>query len=486
MTRARHDLGGVLDVAVAAARPYGALDAALRAAFLREIADQLESRADELVETAQRESALGVARLTGELTRTTGQLRMFADLVADGSWAGARIDSGPPAIRRLLVPIGPVAVFGASNFPLAFSVAGGDTASALAAGCPVVCKAHPAHPETSVIAATAIDAAVTAHALPSGVFSLVAPAAGETDVDFGQRLVADDRIEAVAFTGSLAGGRALFDIAATRPRPVPLYAEMGSVNPVFVLPGAAAERSAEIAGELADSITLGAGQFCTNPGVIVVLADSPLADDLTAAMSGRPVATMLTPAIAAAYARGVATQVDSGARLVAGSAESGRPALARVDAERFINDAVLRREVFGPMSVVVETADVDGMLAVACALEGQLTATVYAAEGELAGHGDLIDALVARAGRVIFGGVPTGVAVNNSMQHGGPYPASTDARTTSVGTAAIERFARPVCFQDFPEDALPALLRDANPLGAIRLVDGVATALPIATDLVVG
>jgi alpha-ketoglutaric semialdehyde dehydrogenase len=461
------NLDDILGAAAAASPGFAAVDGPARAAFLKAIADELESIGDAVVVTADRETHLGETRLRGELTRTTNQLRMFADLVTDASWQGARIDIGPPDIRRMLIPLGPVAVFGASNFPLAFSVPGGDTASALAAGCPVVCKAHPAHPDTSELCAAAIQRAVHSQRMPDGVFALLT----DTSVEAGQRLVADDRVEAVAFTGSLPAGRALYDLAASRARPIPVYAEMGSINPVFVLPGAAAQRGEQIAAELADSITLGVGQFCTNPGVTVALAGT-LRQVLTSAMADRPAGMMLTTNIAEQYVRNLSALIASGPSLATGAVGAGQPSLATVGAATFVDRPELHREVFGPASLLVEAATDEELLAVARSLEGQLTATVYATDEELAASAELIGTLTQRVGRVIANGVPTGVAVNRAIHHGGPYPASTDARTSSVGTTAIERFVRPVCYQGFPDGALPPLLRDANPLGALRLVNG--------------
>lgn len=464
----------LLDAAVAAGPAYAALDGDRRAEFLTTIASDLQESAEALLAAANRETSLGEQRLRSELARTTGQLLCFADLVADGSWAAARIDTGPPDIRRLLVPLGPVVVFGASNFPLAFSVPGGDTTAALAAGCPVVCKAHPAHPDTSAIAAAAIDSAARRCDLPAGVFAVVA----DTSVEAGQRLVADDRVEAVAFTGSLRGGRAIFDIASGRLRPIPVYAEMGSINPVFVLPAAAVARGVEIAAELADSITLGVGQFCTKPGVVVTSSGS-FGGHLADAMAGRQAATMLTSAIADRYVDGLTARLATGATLVAGSVARGQPALVSLDTSAFVADPTLQQEVFGPVSLLVTAASEEEMLEVARSLDGQLTGTVYATDDELADHTDLLTALAARVGRLVANSVPTGVVVNTAMQHGGPYPASTDSRTTSVGTAAIERFVRPICYQNFPDAAMPALLRNANPIGAARLVDGLITRDPI-------
>jgi len=437
------DYDAILDAAADAAVSFGETPYPERADFLLAIIDALEAVGDDLVATAERETHLGTERLTGELGRTTAQLRMFADLVRDGGHAGVRVEPGPPEIRRMLIPLGPVAVFGASNFPLAFSVPGGDTASALAAGCPVVVKAHPAHPETGAIAAAAIESAVAATSMPAGTFALV----GDPSIEVGQRLAADERIEAVAFTGSQRAGRALFDIAARRPRPIPVYAEMGSVNPVFVLPGAARSRPAEIAGLLAGSITQGAGQFCTQPGVVVTTSPE-LVDALAAAIAERPAATMLTDAIADQFALGVRRLLDHGARLLAGRGGPGEPTLVAVSASQFEADPELREEVFGPVSVVVTVDDAGGLFEVAGRFRGELTATVFGDDEPEAAA--LVALLARRVGRIVYDGVPTGVAVNSAMQHGGPYPASTDARSTSVGTAAIERFLRPVAFQNVP------------------------------------
>ncbi|HET8656334.1 MAG TPA: aldehyde dehydrogenase (NADP(+)) [Longimicrobiaceae bacterium] len=475
-----------LEAAEAAFRVYGRWSGRERAALLRAVADELLALGDGWIERAHAETALPAARLQGERGRTVGQLRLFADHVEEGSWVEARIDTPDPArtpaprpdLRRMLVPLGPVAVFGASNFPFAFSVAGGDTASALAAGCPVVCKAHPAHPGTSELAARAVDRAVRSVGAPPGVFSLLHGWSHEV----GLALVRHPLTRAVGFTGSLRGGRALFDAAAARPEPIPVYAEMGSVNPVFLLPSALRGRGETLARGLAASIALGVGQFCTNPGVLVAVRGEALdrtATELAARIGGAEAGVMLYDALRRGFVAGVERARASGAEALAIAPTSpredsagARPALLAVDAERFLAEPRLQEEIFGPVSLLVTARDDAEMLRVAEALEGQLTVTVHGSDEELRERAELVRILERKAGRLIFNGFPTGVEVSHAMQHGGPYPASTDSRSTSVGTAAITRFARPVCFQDFPEGALPHELRDRNELGILRLVDG--------------
>lgn len=462
-------------------------DPGVRSAFLRRIATEIEGLGEDLLQCAGEETGLPAGRLQGERGRTVNQIRMFADLVDEGSWVGARIDHGDPGrkpvpkpdLRRMLVPIGPVAVFGASNFPLAFSVAGGDTASALAAGNPVVCKAHPAHPGTSELVATALAAAARALDLPEGVFSMLHGASHE----IGLHLARHPAVKAVAFTGSQAGGRALFDAAAGRSDPIPVYAEMGSINPVFLLPDILKTDSERIAQGLVQSVALGVGQFCTNPGLIVAPRGAALDRFLAAvraAVSETAPGTMLHPGIQSAFERGVTTfcsrpGVDVLARSTAppDAAKTQAAAIALVtDAPTFLGDRQLSQEVFGPSSLIVACNDAGEMRDVASALEGNLTATVHATAEEIVRHADLVRVLRGKVGRLIFNGYPTGVEVGHAMQHGGPYPATTDAKETSVGTAAIFRFLRPVCYQDWPEEALPIELRDANERGIWRLIDG--------------
>lgn len=455
-----------------------------RAGFLREVAAQIESLGEELIERANRETALGVERLRGERGRTIAQLRLFADLVVEGSWVRARIDRAipdrkplpKPDLRRMLIPMGPVVVFGASNFPLAFSVAGGDTASALAAGCPVVVKAHPAHPGTSELVAIAINGAVKKTGMPAGVFSILHGRRPELSL----WLVRHPMTAAVGFTGSLKAGRALFDAAAARPNPIPVYAEMGSVNPVFLLPGALAERGEQIAQGLKQSVTLGVGQFCTKPGVLVGI-DADATRKFTGAMAelmktASP-AALLHAGVHSGYLEGL-KQVSHvpGVRVAATGSEPSTtqviPTLFLTDADTFMAHERLGQELFGPSAVLVTTSSKEQMMRIARKLEGHLTATIHGTPQDLQDFSDLVDVLQQKVGRLIFNGFPTGVEVCPSMQHGGPYPATTDARTTSVGTAAIERFARPLCWQNFPQEALPPELWDDNPRKIWRLVDG--------------
>ena len=454
--------------------------------LLRGIADGIDGIAQEIAERAHLETALPMARLLGEVARTTSQLRLFAEVVEEGSWVEARIDTARPdrkplprpELRSMLRPLGPVAVFGASNFPVAFSAAGGDTASALAAGCPVVAKAHPAHPGTSELVAGAIERAVAAAGMPQGVYSLVYGAGNET----GAALVRHPLIRAVAFTGSIRGGRALMDIAAARPEPIPCFTEMSSGNPVFVLPGALKERAGAIAEGLFGSFTLGAGQFCTKPGIVFLPEGDEaagLAARLGAMVSGAAPFTLLTPGIAREYARAAgarAAQATQVARAQAATVSCGANAqLFRVTLEEFLGERGLAEEIFGPDTLLVECPTSASFKRAAESLEGHLTATVLGTDEDLAAHGELIALLERKAGRLIFNGYPTGVEVCHAMVHGGPYPATSDARFTSVGTRAIYRFARPVCYQGFPDAAMPAELKAENGLGILRMVDGVYT-----------
>ncbi len=375
------------------------------------------------------------------------------------------------------VALGPVAVFGASNFPLAFSTAGGDTASALAAGCPVVYKGHPGHPATAELVAGAIARAAAATAMPAGVFSLLQGRSHELSL----ALVRHPEIAAVGFTGSLRAGRALFDTAAARPQPIPVYAEMGSINPVFILPGALAERGTKLAEGLAQSVTLGVGQFCTNPGLVVGLEGATTSEWVASVgrlMSAAAAGCLLYPALRDSFLERAGKFASArGVTVAGGSAEAGspnqvRPVLFTCAGSTFLADPLLSGEVFGPASLVVSASGREQMIEIAGKLAGHLTATIHGTPRELGDYRDLIDILRQKVGRLIFNGFPTGVEVCPSMQHGGPYPATTDSRTTSVGTAAIERFVRPVCFQDFPGSALPPELQDENPLGIWRLIDG--------------
>jgi 2,5-dioxopentanoate dehydrogenase len=473
---------------------YGRTPPAGRARFLRAIGERVVGLGDALLARAQAETGLPLPRLQSERGRTVSQLAMFAALVEEGSWVDARIDRAlperqplpKPDLRRMLVPLGPVAVFGSSNFPLAFSVAGGDTAAALAAGCPVVVKAHPAHPGTSELMARAVLDAARETGMPDGVFSMVHGASHEV----GLALVTHPAIRAVGFTGSLRGGRALFDAASRRPEPIPVFAEMGSSNPVFLLPGALAARGEEIAKGLAASVTLGCGQFCTNPGLGVLLR-SPEGEAFQAMLAAQlgqaPAGTLVHAAIkqaydadlaAAASVPGVMLAVRSAGR-ASNPATEAQPALLVADAEAFAAAPRLAGEIYGPSTLLVRCGSRDDLLALARSLHGHLTATVHGTEADLAEHAELLAILRDKVGRIVLNGFPTGVEVCPSMQHGGPYPATTDARSTSVGTGAILRFARPVAYQAFPDALLPEELRDANPRGLWRLVDGVLTRDPL-------
>jgi NADP-dependent aldehyde dehydrogenase len=455
-----------------------------RARFLETIAEQVLAIGDDLIVRAMAESGLPRARLEGERGRTIGQLKMFADLLREGSWQDLRIDTAlpdraplpRPEMRMRLIGVGPVAVFGASNFPLAFSVAGGDTASALAAGCPVVLKAHPAHPGTSELVGRAIVAAVAACGLPAGVFALLTG----TGNALGQELVAHPAIQAVGFTGSRAGGLALMAIAANRPQPIPVYAEMSSINPLFVLPAALAARAETIGAGFAASLTMGVGQFCTNPGLVLTLDGPDLGrfiDSAATALRAAPAGVMLTPGIAASYRNGVAALAGHGvvATLALNAHEEGKGAAAlfRTTGAAFLAEHALHGEVFGPASLLVVCKDVAELRAVTEVLEGQLTATLQIDEADYPDAAALLPALERKVGRILVNGFPTGVEVSTAMVHGGPFPATSDGRSTSVGTGAISRFLRPVCYQNMPQALLPAVLRDDQAAGVWRRVDGI-------------
>jgi len=461
---------------------YRAFPAKQRAQFLDDCAARIEALGDQLVERAMAESGLPRARLEGERARTANQLRMFAALVRSGDALDARIEPALPErqpprtdLRFWRIGVGPVAVFGASNFPLAFSVAGGDTASALAAGCPVVVKAHPAHPGTSELVGRAIQQAVAAAGLPAGVFSVLFDAGHEV----GSALVQHPAIRAVGFTGSRAGGLALMKLAAARAEPIPVYAEMSSVNPNLLLPGALTARGETLAREFAASATLGCGQFCTNPGLMLGIAGKDFdafathaAREFSAAQAG----VMLTAGILRAYEHGVdrLAQHPKVTTLARGLAAPGRAqsALFKISARDLLSDATLGEEVFGPGSVLVECADEIELRAVLRGIEGQLTITLHMEADDADLVRTLLPLIERKAGRVLANGFPTGVEVCDAMVHGGPFPATSDARSTSVGTAAIERFLRPVCYQNLADGLLPDALRDANPLAIRRNVAG--------------
>lgn len=475
----RHELDEALERARAAFATTAASTQSERAAWLRAGADALDAAADELIAIADRESHLGAPRLTGELARTTSQLRRFADAVLEGSYLEAVIDhpdqtATPPIpdLRRMLRPVGVVAVFGASNFPFAFSVAGGDTASALAVGAPVVVKGHSAHPRLSARTAEILSGALRSAGAPDGVLEHV------TGRQAGVDLVQHPVVKAVGFTGSLHGGRRLFDLASSRPDPIPFYGELSAVNPVLITPAAIDARADELATGLAGSFTLGVGQFCTNPGLVLVPAGSGFAATVADAAGGVAPATMLTTGIADAFAARLESLAGHDAVAVSGGSVAqqqgtgGAVVLSTTSAAVLADPDALLAECFGPSTLVVEYDDLDDALAVARAVGGSLTATVHAEPGEdLSG---IVPVLEEIAGRVLFGGWPTGVAVSWGQTHGGPWPSTTSIHT-SVGMTAMRRFLRPVSYQDAPDAALPDALRESNPLGIPRRVDGVLT-----------
>ncbi len=488
------DLNLAADLADEAFDVYGKLSGKEKARFLRRIADGIEAIVPELVERANRETALPEARLKGESARTINQLRLFAQVVEEGSWVNARIDPAQPErkplprsdIRSMMRPLGPVAVFGASNFPLAFSVAGGDTAAAFAAGCPVIVKAHHAHPGTSELVGKVIARSVKECGLPAGVFALLYGAGSE----IGAALVDHPKVKAVGFTGSLTGGKALMERAAARQEPIPCFMEMSSVNPVFVLPEALRTRAAQIASGLFGSFTLGVGQFCTKPGLVFLPRNADadaLVAELKAQVEKAAISPMLTEGIAKSYRSGIAGRqaqgcVETVAQTASNGAKSGYavPAVMQISGGDLLREPELATEVFGPSTLVIRYESRDELMELARSLEGQLTATLHGSEADLAAFADLIAILERKAGRLIVNGFPTGVEVCHAMVHGGPYPATSDSRATSVGTYSIYRFARPVCFQDFPQAALPEELKDDNPSGIWRLVDGQFTREPVA------
>jgi 2,5-dioxopentanoate dehydrogenase len=456
-----------------------------KAIFLEAIVAEIHALGDELIDWCCQETALPRGRIEGERARTINQLKLFSSLLREGSWIDARIETSDPSrtpipkpdIRYMEIGIGPVVVFGASNFPLAFSVAGGDTVSALAAGCPVIVKAHSAHPATAELVGRAIQKAAQTCSMPDGVFSLL-HGDGQT---IGIELVKHPNTKAVGLTGSFTAGKALFDAAVKRPVPIPVYAEMGSTNPVFILPQAMQERKGEIAQAFAASVTLGVGQFCTNPGLLIHKKNAGANEftlELEEAFRKSSGGVMLTSGIYQAYQKGISHherlqgmhQLATGT--VNGDINTARPVLFKTDFETFMKTPALEEEIFGPASVVVETQSKEEILNVAKNLSGHLTATVHGTEDDLATYKELIDILEQKVGRVVINGFPTGVEVCHSMVHGGPFPATTDGRSTSVGTAAIHRFTRPVCYQNMPDTLLPDELKNNNPLNIWRLVNG--------------
>ncbi|HMF72332.1 MAG TPA: aldehyde dehydrogenase (NADP(+)) [Flavitalea sp.] len=479
--------------AVTAFEVYKKIPSKTRALFLDTIADEILAIGDPLIQRTMLETGLPEARLTGERGRTINQLKMFAALLREGSWVEAVIDTAKPErkplaapdLRKMLLPVGPVVVFGASNFPFAFSTAGGDTASALAAGCPVIVKAHSSHLGTNALVAAAIDTAAKKTGMPDGVFSYLIGEGGK----LGQVLAKHPAIKAIGFTGSFYAGMALYKTATSgRDVPIPVYAEMSSINPVLILPQKIAESREKTAAQLAGSITLGVGQFCTNPGLLFVIDSDETADliaQLTSALSAVPEATMLNKTICKSYYTGRENiiKADGVRTLLLGKDASdsfkGSVTLLEVRATDFISNPELQNEMFGPASMIVKCSDHNELLQTLHSLHGQLTGTVFATNADIKQFDDCIDVLTGKVGRMIFNNVPTGVEVGQAMIHGGPFPATTDARSTSVGAEAIKRFVRPVCFQDCPDEFLPDALKQDNPLRIMRKVDGVyVTAVP--------
>lgn len=455
--------------AAEAARVLGRVPGAVVAGLLRDIASGIAGLGSALVDQADEETRLGRPRLEAELQRTAGQLRMLADVADDGSCVDARISTGRPDVRSLRVPLGPVVVFGAGNFPLAFSVAGGDTAAAIAARCPVLFKAHPDHPRTSELVGAAVTAAVDRCGLPAGTFSLLF----DTGHAVGSQLVQHPQVAAVAFTGSRAGGTALMRLAASRPQPIPVYAEMSAVNPVVVLPGAARQRAEEIGQLLAASVTSSAGQLCTKPGLLLLPDGGDgdrVRDAVVRGLEAAVCVPFLSERVALAYQQGREGVLAEGAAVLTSPA---LPAAAyEVCVGAFLVAPMLAEELFGPATIVVRYADLAAVERVLAHIGGQLTATLHATEEEVRAVPQLLQVMAERCGRVVLNGVPTGVAVCDAMVHGGPFPATSDGRSTSVGTRALERFTRLLAYQDWPDHALPAELRAANPLGIRRWVDG--------------
>ena len=480
------DINKTLKQSQKASKTYKTVSPKRRAGFLRAIADEIEALGDDLLNTASRETNLPIPRLTGERGRTVGQLRLYANLLEEGSWLDATIDTAMPDrqplprvdLRKMLVPIGPVVVFGSSNFPFAYSTAGGDTASALATGCPVIVKGHPAHAETSRMVAAAIKKAAVKTKMPEGVFGHV-----EGGVEVGTYLVKHPIVKAVGFTGSFLGGKALFDLANKRKVPIPVFAEMGSVNPVFVFENALILRGGKIAEQLADSATLGVGQFCTKPGLIIGVESAALTaftHDLKEKLQAKTAVPMLHQGIANNFKKGLHAIENQHIEQFStfnndDKAINGFPALGVTDGATFLKNRTLHQEVFGPFTLVVKCKDKAEMKRIAEKLEGQLTASLIAEPSDLVKQNDLLQAISEKCGRFNLNNVPTGVEVAHAMQHGGPFPASTDSRFGAVGHSAVLRWVRPLSYQNFSDDLLPDELKNANPLSILRRVNGVLT-----------
>lgn len=482
------EINKAVELAWDAYKIYQNISGIQKSKFLNAIANQIEALGDELLDTYCLETGLPKGRALGERGRTVFQLRSFANLVAEGSWVEASIDTANPNrqpipkvdIRKMNIPLGPVVVFGASNFPLAYSTAGGDTAAALAAGCPVIVKSHPMHAATGELVASAIIKAMEETGMPNGVFSNL----NSSGIEVGVKLVNHPKVKAVGFTGSINGGRALFNMAAQRPEPIPVFAEMGSINPVVILPKALEEKWSFWAKTYAESITLGAGQFCTNPGLLIALKSDTL-NQFTQELANQIVAIeptcMLHPAIIGAYETNKTKMLNQqGVQAIAQinkdvAVNYGRQVITTVQGKTFLENKLLHQEVFGPFSLIVQCDNVIEMEQIISNLEGQLTGTVIAKNTELIENKSIVDALQNRVGRLIFNGVPTGVEVCPSMVHGGPYPASTDSRFTAVGIYAIKRWVRPFSYQNWPNELLPEALKNENPLNIARLVNGETT-----------
>ncbi|MFF7710855.1 aldehyde dehydrogenase family protein [Pseudomonas sp. NPDC007930] len=486
----KEEVDAAARAAEAAFPEFRQLSTARRAEFLDAIAEELDALGDEFVAIVCRETALPAARIQGERGRTSGQMRLFANILRRGDFLGARIDLPLPDrkplprvdLRQLRIGVGPVGVFGASNFPLAFSTAGGDTASALAAGCPVVVKAHSGHMATADLVGCAIERAAVRTGMPKGVFNMIFGSG------VGEDLVKHPAIKAVGFTGSLNGGNALCKLAAERPEPIPVFAEMSSINPVVLLPGALKARGETVAKELAGSVCMGAGQFCTNPGMVIGVRSPELTafvEQLGTAIAAQAPQTMLNAGGLRSYTKGVEhLHSHQGITHLAGQAQAGNQAQAQLfkaDVSLLVNgDPLLQEEVFGPTTVLIEVDDDAQLKQALQALRGQLTATLIGEPADFTAYAWLVPVLEHKVGRILVNGYPTGVEVSDAMVHGGPYPATSDARGTSVGTLAIDRYLRPVCYQNYPDALLPEALRNANPLGLRRLVNGEWSSAPIA------
>jgi len=487
-----NEVNQAAQLATEASKTYSKISGAKKAKFLRAIADEIEALGDNLLQVYSSESGLPNGRAMGERGRTLGQLRAFANHVEEGNWVDASIDTAQPErkpmpkvdLRKMNVPLGPVVVFGASNFPFAFSTAGGDTAAALAAGCPVIVKSHPMHAATGEMVSSAVIKAAEKTGMPNGVFSNL----NSSGIEVGQQLVQHPKVKAVGFTGSIRGGRALYDLAAKREEPIPVFAEMGSINPVVILPNALNNRADVIAKTYAGSITLGTGQFCTNPGLIIGVKSEGLSNfvnTLAEEIVKIEPSCMLHPNIAGAYkANKEKALSQSGIKVLADydndvEANYARQIVTTVKGDTFLNNPTLHHEVFGPFSLVVQCENVQQLEKIISNLEGQLTGTIISDDNEIGEYSNVVNSLQNRVGRIIFNGVPTGVEVCPSMQHGGPYPASTDSRFTAVGVDSIKRFVRPFSFQDWPNNLLPDELKNENPLEIIRSVDGKLTSQKI-------